>query len=805
MLSPSFINSFVSLRSVSKYAKSIRVFSFASLLLIISSFVHAQDYTINGYVKDAANGEAMFGATVFIKELGAGQVTNAYGFYSVTIPKGVYNIEFRFTGYETLVKSIDLTKNERIDIELKEAELELEEVVVTAEAENANVTTVEMSVERLDIKTIQRMPALLGEVDVIRSIQLLPGVSTVGEGASGFNVRGGSVGQNLVLLDQAPVYNSSHLFGLFSVFNPDAVSDVELYKGGIPAQFGGRISSILDVKMKEGNVKNFEGSGGVGLIFSRLAIEAPIVKDKASFILAARRSYIDVLAAPLLNDETLFFYDLTAKANYDIDERNKIFLSGYFGRDRFEFDANQGFSWGNQTSTLRWNHLINDRLFLNLTGIYSNYDYQLSFADRDTDSFSWDSAIETINFKPEFTYFINPKNELTFGLDVVNYNFAPADAIAVSGGEGTDIGLENKHGFEASVFVANKQEINSKVSLEYGLRFSSFFYLGPTEIFEFGDAPAGERRPVIGQTDVEGNDVIEDFFNLEPRISFRYQLNPSASIKASYNRMVQYIHLLSNTTASIPLDVWTPSTNNIDPQIGDQFALGYFRNFNNNKIEASIEAYYRDTRNQLDYIDGADLLLNRFLEGDILSGEGRAYGLELMVKKNGGKINGWASYTLGRTELQIEGINQGEWYPTRFDQPHNLKVVGFYEMNERMTFSTNFTLTSGTPATFPSSRYSIQGFTIPHSDQQGRNDVRIPTYHRLDLSLTLYAKKENRRGDRNFWVFSLYNLYARENPFSIYFNTSDQTPMPGSLVNTEATQFSVLGSVLPSISYNFKF
>ncbi len=776
-----------------------------AFVLFLNLSLFGQEYTINGYVKDAANGEAMIGATVLIKELGTGNITNPYGFYSLTIPKGSYTILYSFTGYKTFSKKIELDSNSRVDIELEEEQILLEEVVVTGEAENANVANVEMSVQRLDMKTIQRMPALLGEVDVIRSIQLLPGVSTVGEGASGFNVRGGSVGQNLVLLDQAPVYNSSHLFGLFSVFNPDAVSDVKLYKGGIPSQYGGRISSILDVRMKEGNNKEFEGTAGIGLIFSRLAIEAPIVKDKASFILAARRSYIDVVAAPLLNDERLFFYDLTVKANYDINEKNKLFLSGYFGRDTFQFDANQGFSWGNQTATLRWNKILNDKLFFNLTGVFSNYDYEISFADRDSDSFNWESHIETINLKPEFSYFINPRNELTFGGDLVNYSFAPAEAMAVSGGEGTDIGLEDKQGLESSVFIANKQEMNDKLSLEYGLRFSSFLYHGPTTTYEFGEAPAGERKPVIGQTEVEGNEVIEDFFNLEPRLSFRYQLNQSTSIKGSYNRMVQYIHLLSNTTASIPLDVWTPSTNNLDPQIGDQFALGYFKNFKDNKIEASVEAYYRDTRNQLDYIDGADLLLNRFFEGDVLSGDGRAYGLEFQVKKNTGKINGWASYTLGRTELKVDGINQGEWYPTRFDQTHNLKVVGFYEMNERMTFSTNFTLTSGTPTTFPSSRYSVQGFTIPHSDNRARNDVRIPVYHRLDFSLTLYSKKENRRGDRNFLVFSLYNAYARENPFSIYFNTSDQMPSLGNLVSTEATQFSVLGSVLPSISYNFKF
>jgi len=784
---------------------------FRSLLFMLISIplcalsLKGQEYTVNGYVKDASNGEATFGATILIKELGTGNVTNPYGFYSVTVPAGKYTIEYRFAGFETVTREVNLTENLRVDVELVEAQTELEEVVVIGEAENANVTELAMSVEKIDMRTMKKMPALLGEVDVIRNIQLLPGVSTVGEGASGFNVRGGGVGQNLVLLDQAPVYNSSHLFGLFSVFNPDAVSDVQLYKGGIPAQYGGRIASILDVRMKEGNSKNFEGSGGVGLIFSRIALEAPLIKDKASFIVAGRRSYADILAAPVLNGERLFFYDLTAKANYNINDKNRLFVSGYFGRDQFNFDANQGFSWGNATATVRWNSLINDKLFFNLTGVYSDYDYSISFSDSDDDSFNWKSNIRTTNIRPEFTYFINPKNELTFGADVVRYSFSPAEATAVSGGENTDISLDDKNSLESSIFIANKQEISSRLSLEYGLRFSTFLYLAPTTVYEFGDAPAGQRKPVTDVEEINDNEVVKDWYNFEPRFSLRYQLSQNSSIKASYNRMVQYIHLLSNTTASIPLDVWTPSTNNLDPQIGDQFALGYFRNFKDNTIEASIEGYYRDTRNQLDYIDGADLLLNSLFEGDVLSGKGRAYGMELMVKKNGGKINGWASYTLGRTELQVDGINGGEWYPTRFDQTHNLKVVGFYELNERMSFSANFTFTTGTPSTFPSSRYTVQGYTIPHNDNASRNDVRIPDYHRLDLSLTLYSKKENRRSKRNYWVFSLYNVYARENPFSIYFSTSDAAPSPGFLPETNATQFSVLGSILPSVSYNFNF
>ncbi|MEM9391824.1 MAG: TonB-dependent receptor, partial [Bacteroidota bacterium] len=584
------------------------------LTFLLTGNAYAQGKAVlNGYVKDASNGEALIGATVLIKELGTGVVTNVYGFYSVTLPPGSYNVEYSYIGYFPVTRAVELSLDQRMDIELAASDTELEEVVVTAEAQDANVTDVQMSVARLDIKTIAKMPALLGEVDIVKSIQLLPGVSTVGEGASGFNVRGGSVGQNLVLLDEAPVYNSSHLFGFFSVFNPDAVKDVQLFKGGIPSKYGGRISSILDVRMKEGNAKKFEANGGVGLIFSRLAVEAPILEDKASFILAGRRSYIDVLAAPVLDDASLYFYDLTGKINYNINEKNKIYLSGYLGRDVFNFDEDQGFSWGNQTATLRWNRLINNRIFFNLTGVYSNYDYELAFEQDDDNLFEWESHIETYNLKPEFTYFLNPKNEISFGGDLILYRFRPAEATAVSEGSGTDIGLDDKRGVEAAIYVGNKQTISSKLSTEYGIRFSSFRYLGATTVYEYEDVEPGIRPDVVSETEVGDGEVIEEFYNLEPRLSFRYQLNPFSSVKASYNRMAQYIHLVSNTTASIPLDVWTPSTNNIDPQVGNQFALGYFRNFGENQdYEFSVEGYFRSTQNELDYIDGADLLLNEF-------------------------------------------------------------------------------------------------------------------------------------------------------------------------------------------------
>lgn len=558
-----------------------------------------EKFTVSGYLQDASSGENLIGATVYIKEIGSGAVTNFYGFYSVTLAPGTYNFQFRYLGFLSLTKEITLSGNERIDLELIPEGTELEEIVIEAEPEDINVSGVQMSTNKLNIQSIQKLPSFFGEVDVLKSIQTLPGVTTVGEGTTGFNVRGGGVGQNLVLLDEAPVYNSSHLLGFFSVFNPDAVKDIQLIKGGIPARYGGRIASILDIRMKEGNNKKFTAQGGVGSIFSRLAIEGPIKKDKASFIVAARRSYIDVFAkafTDVLEDgAALNFYDVTLKTNYDINSRNRIFLSAYFGRDNFKFDERQGFNWGNTTTTLRWNHLYNDRLFSNLTLFYSNYDYELAFGEDDIDKFNWNSEIDTYDLKQEFTYFINPDNELSFGADFLRYNFEPANAIGVSNGESRDISIPEKNALEISVYISNDQTVGEKISIQYGLRFSNFLYLGKGQYFEFDEPAPGTRRRVTETFEADKFEVIENYANLEPRASIKYQLPSNSSIKASYNRTAQYIHLVSNTTASNPLDIWTPSTNNIEPQTGQQWALGYFRNFgNNNSIETSVETLLQE-------------------------------------------------------------------------------------------------------------------------------------------------------------------------------------------------------------------
>lgn len=786
---------------------------FFIILLLSGQAWSQQQVTISGYIKDASNGEDLIGATVYIQELNKGTITNVYGFYSITLAPGAYNVEFRYVGFQAKTISLDLSANQRLDMELAGASQQLEEILVVAQTEETNVSGIQMSSEKLDIKTIQKMPTLLGEVDVLKSIQQLPGVSTVGEGASGFNVRGGNVGQNLVLLDEAPVFNSSHMLGFFSVFNPDAVKDINLIKGGIPSRYGGRISSILDIRMKEGNSKEFDATGGIGTIFSRLAIEAPIVKDKASFIIAARRSYIDVLTkltTDVLDDgAALNFYDLTLKTNYNINDKNRVFVSGYLGRDNFKFDAQQGFNWGNRTLTTRWNHIFNDRLFSNITGFFSDYEYILAFGEDELDQFDWNSRILTYDLKPEFTYFINPQNELSFGGEFLLYRFEPANAVGVSNGESRDISIDRKYAAESSIYLENIQSVGSKVSVQYGARLSYFQYMGPGTYHEYDQQPPGTRRNVINEVKVGSGEVIQSYKNLEPRLSVKYQFNQATSLKASYNRMSQYVHLISNTTASNPLDIWTPSTNNIKPQTGQQIALGLFKNFGeDNNIEASAEVYYKKTKNQIDYIDGADILINQYLEGDLLSGDGRAYGLELSAKKKFGRVNGWVSYTLAKTELQMDGINNGDWYPTRYDQRHNLKITSFYETDGRWSFSSTFTFVSGTPTTFPASRIVIQDKVIPYNPGGARNNLRIPAYHRLDFSATLEGKKMRKgkpRKNDSFWVFSLYNVYGRKNPFSIYFRQEDERRAAGEAFTTEGRQVSIIGSFIPSVSYNFKF
>jgi hypothetical protein len=780
--------------------------------LLMPTLLFAQKATISGYVKDASNGEGLIGASIYIKELKVGNVTNTYGFYSLSVQPGEFTLIFSSAGYTKQEKKVTFSgKNQTLNIEMKPESNELAEVRVTAKAVDENVRGIEMSVNKIDIKTIRKIPALLGEVDLVRAIQLLPGVSTVGEGASGFNVRGGGVDQNLVLLDDAPVYNSSHLFGFFSVFNPDAVKAVKLFKGGIPAQYGGRVSSILDVKMKEGNAKKLEVNGGVGVIFSRLSIEAPLIKDKASFIVAARRSYIDVLAKPFLTgnnaDASFNFYDLTAKVNYNIDTKNTVFLSGYFGRD--VFGTGFGFNWGNSTISARWNHVFSNKLFLNATTFYSNYDYLLDSDlknKRPSDAFRWTSNIVNLSFKPDFTYYVTPDNTLTFGAQVLSYQFSPGKATASSNGDVRNFGQADKSALELSAYIGDEWRISPRISVQYGIRYSNYDYKSDDGVYyERLAVPLSIENPTgytLKPVQVSPTTSVATYGNWEPRFALNLKVAENSSFKASYNRLAQYVHLMSNTAASTPLDVWTPSTNNIKPQIADQVALGLFKNFgeNGNDYETSAEVYYKEMQNQIDYADRANLFLNPLFEKDLLFGKGRAYGLELYLKKNVGKLTGWVSYTLARSERLIEGLNNNDWYVNRFDRTHTLNMVGQYTLSSKWSFGANFAYITGVPYSIPSQKYIFEGVAYPQTEPGTRGNIRVPDYHRLDISATKKNKRALFGKGSSEWVFSMYNVYNRKNPFSIYTQ-----PNPDNTLKTEAVQLSIIGSIIPAVTYNFTF
>ena len=778
--------------------------------ILIISFIQIQaqqKFTVSGYVKDIKNGEALIGVTVYKKNSQIGTSTNAYGFYSLTLPKGPDTLVFSFVGYKTIMKSIDLDANQSLSLEMGEEGTELDEVVISSEKEDQNVKSMEMSVAKLDIKQIQKMPALLGEVDIVKSIQLLPGVTTVGEGASGFNVRGGNIDQNLVLMDEAPVYNSSHLFGFFSIFNPDAVKDVKLIKGGIPSQYGGRASSVLDIRMKEGNSKKLEVNGGLGTIFSRLSIEAPIFKDKASFIVAARRSYIDVLAKPFLaqrqpslKDAQFYFYDLTSKLNWRINEKNTVFASGYLGRD--VFGAGFKFNWGNSTATLRWNHIFNSKLFMNITSFYSNYTYQLGFRDEgNSQKFDWTSNIINYSLKPDFIYYLNSKNTIRFGAQGILYTFKPGKAVITSqGGNESNISLDNQYGIEYAFYLDNEQKLSNRLSLQYGIRWSLFNYTGKGTKYTYRDTIPNESKPLDKVESIAEAQTIKSYNTPEPRLSVNYTINDQSSVKVGFNRMSQYLHIVSNTAASTPLDIYTPVTNNIKPLIADQLTLGYFRNFNENVFETSAEVYYKDLKNQLDYVDNSNLLLNKYLEADLVQGKGRAYGLEMYVKKAKGRLNGWVSYTLSKTERQVRGISNDEWFLSKYDRTHNINTVMIYDLNKQWSFSANFVYQTGTPATFPTAKVEVQGYIIPYNTDNKRNNYRNTPYHRADLGITYNFKKNEKRRYKQTIAISVYNVYNRRNAFSIYFRNNPDYPM-----NTEAVRYSVVGSIIPAITYNFKY
>jgi hypothetical protein len=781
-------------------------FQLSVLFFLLTFSIYSQDRaTISGYVKDAKNGESLIGANVFKQGANLGASANEYGFYSITLPVGQHVIGVSLIGYKTFTFAVNLEKSITKNIELSEEGKDLDEVVITGEAADKNVKSVEMGVAKLDIKQINKIPALLGEVDVIRAIQLLPGVTTVGEGASGFNVRGGNIDQNLILLDEAPVYNSSHLFGFFSVFNPDAVKDVKLIKGGIPSQYGGRVSSILDVRMKEGNSKKLAVNGGIGTIFSRLSIEAPIIKDKMSFIIAGRRSYIDALVKPFLKSSNplkgadFYFYDLTAKLNYRINDRNTVFVSGYAGRDVFGASV-FGFDWGNTTATTRWNHIFNKKLFMNATAFYSNYSYKLGFTANNGQGFNWSSNVINYSAKTDFIYYPNSRNTVRFGLQGLMYDFLPYKATGKLDNGTVEFLADKRYGVEYSAYVGNEQKLTQNLTMEYGVRLSLYTYVGKGKAYYFRDTTPNTSLPLAETRNFGVGELIKSYVNPEPRFSMNYVLNKTSSVKASYNRMAQYIQLISNTAASTPLDVYTIASNNMKPLIADQVSLGYFRNFRDNTYETSVEVYYKHLQNQLDYIDNADLFINPTVENQLLQGLGRAYGTEFYVKKTRGKIQGWISYTLSRTERKVAGISNDAWFYSRYDRTHVLNTSVNYDLTKRWNVSANFVFLSGVPGTFPNSKIQIQSLQIPYNTDGTRNNYRITPYHRLDFGATYAFKSNDTRRYKQNIVISVYNVYNRRNAFSIYFRSKEGQPY-----QTEAVRYSIIGSFVPAITYNFNF
>jgi carboxypeptidase-like protein/TonB-dependent receptor-like protein len=779
------------------------------LLLLLSSSLFAQEkFTLSGNIKDASNGEDLIGVTIFVKELpGTGTVTNVYGFYSLTLPKGEYTIQYSFIGYKTQPVKVNFNQNVKKNIELAVDASDLDVFEVSATQDNENVRSTDIGVTKVDIKEIESIPVLFGERDVMKTLQLMPGVKSGGEGSAGFFVRGGSSDQNLILLDEAPVYNASHLLGFFSVFNSDAIKDLKLYKGGMPAEYGGRLSSVMDIKMKDGNSKEMEVSGGIGLISSKLTIEAPLVKDKGSFIISGRRTYADMFLK-LSSDETqrdasLYFYDLNLKANYQINENNRLFLSGYFGRDNLGYSDLFGFNWGNATGTLRWNHLFSDKLFSNTSFIYSHYNYKIEIGSA---GFKIASKIEDITIKEDMDYFLNDKNKIKFGGSVVYHTFDPGEVSSTKEDALlNDTKIEDRYSFESALYLSNEQKFGSLFTLTYGIRYSNFTQIGPGEIYTYD-----KDGDISDTTNYDKLESVVSYNGLEPRIAANYSLSETSSLKASYSRSYQYLHLLSNSSSGNPTDAWMPSSNNIKPEIADQVSLGYFKNLKNNAYEFSVETYYKILDNTIDYKTGAEVTLNPTVEGELLYGQGRAYGIEFFLKKKKGDFTGWISYTLARSENQFEEVNKGSWYPAKQDRTHDVSIVAMYALSERVKLSSSFVFYTGGAVTFPTGKYVIDNQTVNlYSD---RNGSRMPNYHRMDIGLTLDNKKfkevknfetgevnKVKKKVESSWNFSLYNVYGRENAYSITFQENEDDP-----TKTEIIQLSLF-KIIPSISYNFRF
>lgn len=761
--------------------------------------------SIAGYIRNSKSGEPVIGASVLIESPLIGVATDANGFYSITLPKGTHQLKIRSVGMKSLERNVLLHSDGKLNIEMEEDVLPLKEVIIQSERDE-RVLGMQMGLEKIDIKTLKQIPLALGEVDVLKAILTLPGVQSVGEGTVGFNVRGGATDQNLILFNDAAIYNPSHLFGFFSAFNPDLLKNVELYKSGIPAEYGGRISSVLDVTTREGNKKKWAGSGGISPITGRFALEGPIIKDKSSFLIGGRSTYSDWLLQQIpsstLKDSEASFYDLNLNISHEINSKNSIYLSAYLSKDRFKLQSDTAYSYSNQALSAKWRHIFGNRFFAVFSGNFSGYDYTISSANNPVNAFDLSYSIKQVQGKADFNYFLNAKHTINFGAGVIRYQLAPGTL--TPGGEESliipDV-LQNEQALESALYLGDNFEINPDLSLYAGLRYSFFQNNGPRDLFIYQPGSPRDVTSIIDTVSYTAGQKLSSAGGPEVRVSIRYRLATNASLKVSYNRTRQYIQMLSNTTAIAPTDIWKLSDPYIKPLIGDQISAGFYYNSKRTSFETSVEAYYKVMENFLDYKGGAELILNHHIETDVLNAAGKAYGAEFMIRKSSGKLNGWLSYTYSRSLLKTAGnsdaetINRGEYYPSNYDKPHAVNFIGNYKFNRRFSFSLNVVYSTGRPITLPISKYTIDGAErLLYSD---RNQFRIPDYFRTDFSFNLEGSHKMKKLAHSSWSFSVYNLTGRRNAYSVYF-TSENGVVKG-------YKLSIFGSPIPTITYNFKF
>lgn len=769
---------------------------YLTLMLAIMglSLFGQQKVSLSGTIKNAKTGETLINASIRVLSNNIGVNSNEYGFYSITIIANTYDIEFSAMGFKTDTISILLAKDTVLNITMSDEIKELGNVIVRANSNRGrSISGAQTGVERMNVKDIKNIPVIFGERDVLKTIQLLPGIKSAGDGNSGFYVRGGTSDQNQILLDEANVYNASHLLGFFSTFNSDAIKDVTVYKGGMPAQYGGRLSSVLDIKMNEGNNQDFNVSGGIGLISAKLNLEGPIQKDKSSFLLSGRRTYADAFLRispdTTLNRSKLYFYDVNAKMNYELGAKDKIFVSGYFGKDKLGFGEQFGIDWGNTTGTLRWNHIFNQKLFSNTSLIYTNYEYGINIKNGSND-FLISSKIKDWNLKQDYQLNLNSKNNVRFGWSSIYHDVTPGEVTASETSSINEFSQQKRYSLENGLYATNTWKTTKKTTVTYGTRLTAFSVLGGSDYYTINNS--GE---ILDTLTYGKGEIVKTYWNLEPRLAIGYQFNNDNSIKASYVRNVQNMHLISNSTSSTPTDKWISSSNIIKPEISDQLSIGYYKNLAGNKFELTMEAYYKNMENQIDYRDGANVFTNEVIETQLLFGKGRAYGFEAMFRKKVGSFTGWASYTLSKTERKIDGINQNKWYNARQDRTHDIALVGMYQLNKKWVLSANWVYNTGDAITFPNGKYTVGEQTVYY--YTNRNGYRMPSYHRLDLGATVQLKQKTKWSSE--LAFSLYNAYGRENAYTISFRDNEDDPN-----KTEAVQTSLFRWV-PSISYNFKF